>query len=293
MYACCNFRRFLKLLAIDFAVIIFIGAVFLIFKALSGSSANVSDDSEISLPVIMYHSVYGNTPSEYVVTPQQLESDLEWLGSNGFTAVSPQELVRFTQGLDDLPDKPVLITFDDGHYNNLSEALPLLEKYDMQAVVSVVGSYTDLIAPKDPHESAYSYLTWNDISQLIASGRFTLGNHTYDMHSNKGTRKGCSKNENESEEEYRKTFQEDISTLQSEFNAETGYTPFVFAYPFGYISKESTPVLREEGFLITLTCYEKMNHISRDPDCLYGLDRYNRSGLYSTEEFMNKLLSDV
>ena len=38
--------------------------------------------------------------------------------------------------------------------------------------------------------------------------------------------------------------------------------------------------------------YEKPNYITRNPDCLYGINRYNRSGLYSTEEFMSKLLKE-
>ncbi|MCD7891946.1 MAG: hypothetical protein LUG26_09530 [Ruminococcus sp.] len=70
----------------------------------------------------------------------------------------------------------------------------------------------------------------------------------------------------------------------------TGSVPFVFAYPYGIVSRESLPVLRENGFLITLTCREIPNYITHDADCLFGLGRYNRSSLYSTEEYMQKLL---
>ena len=63
----------------------------------------------------------------------------------------------------------------------------------------------------------------------------------------------------------------------------------VFTYPFGAVSRESLPVIRENGFLMTLTCREKENYITRDPDCLYGIGRFNRSGLTSTEEYMRKI----
>ncbi|MBQ6181946.1 MAG: polysaccharide deacetylase family protein [Ruminococcus sp.] len=292
MYTCCNIKKFIKLLIIDMIVIMAAAFVFIISRTMKGSSASETDEPPVPLPVIMYHSVFGTEPSEYVITPEQLDSDLKWLSGHGFTAISAEELVQYVYGKGKLPEKPVLITFDDGHYNNLSVALPLFEKYDMRFIVSVVGRFTDSLAAADPHKSAYSYLTWKDISELINSGRAEIGNHTYDMHSVSGKRNGCARINGESEEEYRKALSEDILTTQNSLRNACGYIPFVFAYPFGHISRESIPVLREMGFLVTLTCYERMNYITRDPDCLFGLDRYNRSGLLSTEEYMSKLLSE-
>ena len=90
----------------------------------------------------------------------------------------------------DLPEQPILLTFDDGFYNNYSLALPLLEQYDMCAIVSVVGQFTDELAPESPHEDSYSYLTWEDLQALLDSGRVELGSHTYQMHSHTD-RCGC------------------------------------------------------------------------------------------------------
>ena len=80
-----------------------------------------------------------------------------------------------------LPQNPVVITFDDGFYNNLSVALPLLEQYDMKATVSVVGSFSENQTEQDSHKS-YSYLTDADIAVLLESGRFEIGNHTNSLH---------------------------------------------------------------------------------------------------------------
>lgn len=293
MYLCCNIKKFLRLLLTDAAVFAICGLVFFVGRKDFRSSATSEEEFPVPLPVIMYHSVWDTSPSEYVVTPEQLDSDLKWLRDNGYSSVSAEELIRYTHGQGALPDKPVLITFDDGHYNNLSDALPVFEKYDMCFIVSVVGSYTDSLAPADPHCSAYSYLTWEDISALLSSGRTEIGNHTYAMHSNSAGRKGCARMNGESEEDYRSALRDDLTLLQTESAAELGYSPFIFAYPFGLISRESVPVLRDMGFLITLTCYERMNYISRDPDCLFGLDRFNRSGLLSTEEYMTRMTKDI
>jgi peptidoglycan/xylan/chitin deacetylase (PgdA/CDA1 family) len=272
------------------AIIFGIISVFLLIgKTIVFSAEKENSNPEILLPVIMYHSVRETTPSDYSVTPVQLENDLQYLSANGFNTVSAQQLVDYTNGTGVLPENPVLITLDDGFYNNLCYLLPLLEKYDMNAVISIVGSYTDNNAVADPHVPEYSYLTWDDINILLESGRIEIGNHTYNMHSN-GERKGCSINLNEECYEYVETLESDISLLQSEMSTYTGTMPFVFAYPYGYISDESISVLHENGFLITLTCYEKINSISRNPVCLYGLGRFNRSGNYTTEEFMQKII---
>ena len=69
----------------------------------------------------------------------------------------------------------------------------------------------------------------------------------------------------------------------------TGMMPFVFAYPFGSVSPSALPVLREEGIIMTLTCREQVNTLTRDPGCLSGIGRFNRSGLLPTEGFMSKI----
>jgi peptidoglycan/xylan/chitin deacetylase (PgdA/CDA1 family) len=238
----------------------------------------------------MYHSIYTDTPTEYTVSPRQVDSDLQWLKSNGYNTVTAEQVIAYTQNRGNLPENPVMITLDDGFFNNLSVLVPLLEKYDMTAVVSVVGSYIDNDAIKDPHNPKYSYLTWEDIEKLVESDRIEIGNHTYNMHSLYDGRIGCSRNNDESEEEYRKAISEDFQRLQGEIRENIGFYPVVFTYPFGSVSRESLPVIRDSGFLMTLTCREQENDITRDPQCLYGIGRYNRSGLYSTEEYMAKLM---
>ncbi|SFX98135.1 polysaccharide deacetylase family protein [Ruminococcus sp. XPD3002] len=292
MYRCCNIKYFCRLLVLDAVIFTVFAAAFAVGRIMIRVAAGERDEMSIRLPVIMYHSVCDKPPSEYVLTPQQLEDDLRYLRENGYTAVSAQQLVDYTRGRGELPEKSVMITLDDGFYNNLSEVLPLLEKYDMRAVVSVVGSYTDKDAPLDPHIPVYSYLTWEDVNELISSGRVEIGSHTYDMHGLGSSRRGCSIADGESEEDYRRALNSDLSQLQHEMYAHTGCVPFVFAYPFGAVSRESLPVIRENGFLMTLTCREKANTITRDPQCLFGIGRFNRSGMYTTAEYMRMIFEE-
>lgn len=297
MYKCYNVKKFFRLILIDAIIFTIIYCFIGIGKNLIFSSADYNSDydykkEKIFMPVIMYHSIHNNANASYEVTPEQIESDLRYLKNNNYNSVSAQQLVDYVYNRGELPENPVMITLDDGFYNNLYYLEPLLEKYDMTAVVSIVGTYTENDAVADPHVPEYSYLTWEDINTMLESGRFEIGNHTFDMHNSSGTRKGCKINNGENSEEYCRILNEDIAKLQELIKEHTNTYPIVFAYPFGYQCKESIPVMRENGFAITLNCYEKPNYITRNPECLYDINRYNRSGLYSTEEFMSKLLKE-
>lgn len=287
MYRCCNVRRFLHLLIVDAVAI----ALLALFINTSGCfDISGADNEGILLNIIMYHSVSNEANiGEYVVSTQAFEQDLLWLKENGYESVLPSDLVDYVQGDKKLSQKSVMLTFDDGCYNNLSDVLPLLEKYNYSAVVSIVGEYTDINAEKDPHVSAYSYLTWGDVKKLIDSKRIEIGNHTYALHKS-GERLGIEKLEYETEDDYSQMLCKDLSQLQNEMLKNTGTLPICFAYPFGSVSKESLPVMRKLGFAVTLGCEEKPNMVKTgDYDGLYLLGRYNRSGYASTQAFMQRV----
>ena len=78
-----------------------------------------------------------------------MEQDFQYLKEQGYTAVLPDDLIAYANGEGQLPPKPILITFDDGYYNNYSYAFPLLKKYDMKAVISIVGNFTEQYSEKE------------------------------------------------------------------------------------------------------------------------------------------------
>jgi peptidoglycan/xylan/chitin deacetylase (PgdA/CDA1 family) len=239
----------------------------------------------------MYHSIVDDPYkcNDYTVTPQTVENDLQYLKTHGYQTVTIQDLLNYIQDDIPLPEKPIMLTADDGYYNNLCYLVPLLQKYNYTAVISYVGEFTDITATNDPHVPEYSYCTWEDINTALATNTIELGNHTYAMHTNT-TRNGCAKLPYESLEDYTTILTQDVSKLQNEFATYTGITPIVFTYPFGSTSRESISILKSLGFKATLNCYEHPNYITKDPDCLFGLNRYNRSSSYTTEEYMQKIL---
>ena len=133
------------------------------------------------LPIIMYHSILKDPEraGDYVVSPATLEGDLAYLKEQGYETVVMADAIAYVNGDGTLPDKPVMLTFDDGYYNNLLYALPLLEQYDMRAVLSPVGSYTDRFTDTPDPNPNYGHLTWEELAALQTSGRTLEGFHAF------------------------------------------------------------------------------------------------------------------
>jgi hypothetical protein len=141
-------------------------------------------EKSVKLPIIMYHSILDDPKKAdvYVATRASLKSDLKYLKEHGFETVVIQDLIDYVNGQGTLPQKPVMITFDDGNYNVLYYALPLMKEYNMRAVLSVVGSYTDTYSKNPDPNPEYAYLTWDEIRYLHETGVFEIQNHSYAMH---------------------------------------------------------------------------------------------------------------
>lgn len=243
-----------------------------------------------AVPILMYHSVCNNTrvQGDYRISPEMFESDLLYLQKKGYSTIHVADLAAYVYEGIPLPENPIILTLDDGYLNNLTTVLPLLEKYDMRATVSVVGNFTEAFSRTADPNPLYAYLTWEDVRTLSESGRVEIGNHTYSMHEI-GSRRGCMMVQGESEEGYREILKTDLEKLQTALGEYSGVTPIVFAYPYGFISEESYPVLREMGFLAALSCYERINYITGEPEQLYRLGRFNRSPHLTTKAFMQKV----
>ena len=117
----------------------------------------MAEDPGVRVPVIMYHAVMDDASrlGKYVISPEELESDFKWLSENGYTAVLSEDLINYTENGAALPEKPILLTFDDGYYNNYLYAYPTAKRYGMKFVLSPIGKYADLYT-ETPDKSPYS-----------------------------------------------------------------------------------------------------------------------------------------
>jgi len=235
--------------------------------------------SSVELPVIMYHSLLNSRAGQnkFTISPGELEADLKYLSDNGWHTVVMDDLIRFVENGKPLPDKPILLTFDDGYYNNVYYAEPMLHKYGMRGVLAVVGAFSEMSTSEGVQDPNYSYVSWNTLSEVAERGVFDIQSHTYGMHERNG-RQGCLPRPGESPESYRKAFMADNSLLLEKLSECNVRPPTALVYPFGAMSVESEKMVKEAGYKASLSCTYGVNILTPgDPECLYQLKRVLRS----------------
>jgi len=274
-------------------LIALVGILLLGVGATSADSSEVyKKQSTVDLPILMYHRVFdGGHKSRYIITPKQLEEDLIELKKAGFSAVLPSEVIEFCQGKGKLPPRPVMLTFDDGHYNNLRYALPLFEEHKFKGVVNVIGKFSQYATTSgDSGRVSSSYLTWSEVRQLAESGLFEIGAHTYNMHDFK-PRFGIRRLEGESDEDYRKAFANDNARLKTALEEKAGVEPTAFAYPFGAYYKDSQEMLSSLGYQMIFTTDAKINRIKAgESSQLLSLGRFNRESEWTSKQMIEAIL---
>lgn len=128
------------------------------------------------VPILMYH--YLSTPPQDAdiyrrdlsVTPENFEAQLAYLKEAGFTAVSLDDLSLHLAGQKLLPEKSIILTFDDGYVDNYRNAYPLLQKYGFSATFFLATWFID---SGDPN-----YVTWDNVREMHAGG-MDFGAHSY------------------------------------------------------------------------------------------------------------------
>lgn len=251
----------------------------------------------VPVTIIMYHSILEDYKmhGEFVISPKQFENDIKYLVDKGYNFITITDLINYVKKAHyKLPENPVIITFDDGYYNNYLYAYPIIKKYNGKIVLSVLGKYTELNKNDEKLSPYYSHVTWSQIKEMKDSNFVEIQNHSYDLHTITKVRSGSKKNEDESLEDYRKVLTNDIMKLQKLLKENSNVKANTFVYPFGKISPEAVDILKELGFEAAVTCIQGINYINKgNTEILFNLKRYNRPHGISTENFFKNKLENT
>ena len=251
----------------------------------------LAEQQGVRVPVLMYHSILKDSArqGQYVVSPDILSADLDALQARGYQTVTVSDLIAYVYDDVPLPEKPIMITFDDGYYNNYVYAYPLLQQRGMRAVISVIGSQTAQYTENGVENAYWSHLRLDRLEEM--QDVFEVQNHSWNLHEY-GERRGCLRRRGEDESSYEALLREDTEQTQKLLIEPGLPTPTCYTYPFGACSEESERILEGMGFLCTLGCEERINLVTNDPACLYEMGRYNRGAGESTESFLARALGE-
>ena len=257
--------------------------------AFPAAADNENEAETVRLPIVMYHhmSPKARLWGDYVISPEQFESDLQYLRAQGYTPISTSELFAWYDGEGTLPEKPVMITFDDGYESTYVYAKPLLEKYGMPSVVSIIGSVAQQYSDTPDHMLDYSHMSWEAAAETDAGGLMEVQCHTWNMHKLEA-RRGCSPTSGESDEHYYGALADDLSKFCETYEQHIGHPCSVLALPFGMYTDRTLEYAKKLGFRAVLTCTEKVNLLTGEEPELMELCRYNRPSGISSEAFFAK-----
>ncbi len=254
-------------------------------------------EHEKKLPILMYHHFDEKGDGKSICSYKAFESHMKALSENGYTAVSFDELIAYVYQGKPLPEKPVMITFDDGYQSNYDFAYPILKKYNLKGTIFVIGVSVGKDTYKYTGEPMFAHFGEKEIRELSDSGVISIQSHSFDMHQSEkydkdGFRAGVLQKADETELDYIKNLKNDFLKSKKQIELRTGKPAQVFAYPNGLYSNLSEVILKELGVKVTLSTDSGINTVVKGlPQTLQALKRYSISDRYTDADVI-RLLED-
>ena len=258
------------------------------------------DEQSIQVPILMYHRLEESGAPGTVVSPEMFDSHMKALSEAGYTAISFEQLSDYMTGSAQPPERPVMITFDDGYMSVYDSAFPILRKYNMKATAFIIGiSHGESIYKGNPDFPIIPHFGDSEAREMVASGIFSIQSHSFDMHQHipfetgpLPPRRGILQRAGESEEDYINAFISDFTTAAAQIENAVGERPFVYSYPFGLHTDLSESLLEELGVTITVTTAARINILQiNSPESLFGLGRFNVRGDMTADELLSMISS--
>ncbi|KGP74605.1 polysaccharide deacetylase family protein [Pontibacillus yanchengensis] len=237
------------------------------------------------IPVLMYHRIIddsdisdvhfneNNNLLETVVLKSEFEKQMQYLHDEGYAVLNLQEFLSFIKNEFEVPEKSVLITFDDGFKDNFTEAYPVLKSYGFTAVDFIVtGLVSEQKTEYDPRE--FQYFSLHDIKN--SCDVFQFQTHTYNFHQR--TEDGKAFLVSKSKEEIKSDLKKSLQNLN---NAK-----IAIAYPYGSYDKEAIEAVKDIGFNVAFTVQGIKAKPSKD---IYEVPRIAITSDDSIGDFRQKL----
>jgi len=288
-----NKKIAISIMIVEVALALLVGFVVLLNPLNIFGKGHVQlKEGSVSLPILMYHHFAEDGAPETIISAEMFESQIRALRDAGYSAITFRELVDFVYEGAPLPERPLMITIDDGYMSVYETAFPILQKYDMKATVFIIGVSHGKNLYKETQYTIIPRFGDAEAVEMTQSGIMSIQSHSYDMHQHEPYeagpfRKGVLQMEGESTDEYIDAFTWDFGQAAAQIEAMLGKRPIAFSYPFGVSNDMTDALLRDMGISVTLTIAKGLNVITRGaPESLFSLNRFNVPGDMSPEDLL-------
>lgn len=191
------------------------------------------------------------------VTPELFREQLQDLKDNGYTTITLREFIAYINGTGSVPKKSVLLTVDDGFKSVYQYAYPILKEMEMNAVIFPITSDIERGIRKGA-----PMMTFEELGEIVHSGVFEVGNHTYDLHwRGEGDKAGFEAmvwgydktGQSLSDEQRQLWIQQDSQTAEQLIYQSTNIKVDSISYPYGAYDEVALRVFKELGYTIGFT----------------------------------------
>lgn len=123
----------------------------IIFLAVLGLCAYRMHSATRAVPVLNYHQINDRDENSLTVHTDEFDEQMKYLSDNGYHTITPEEMMDAWENGTPLPEKPVILTFDDGYVDNYKNAYPILEKYNLKGTIFLISDFIGTYP---------NYMTW-------------------------------------------------------------------------------------------------------------------------------------
>ncbi|WP_208592041.1 endo-1,4-beta-xylanase [Gracilibacillus suaedae] len=199
----------------------------------SGWITPVAEAATEDIPVLLYHRVVENPTEEWTDTStDKFEKTMKYLHDNGYNTLTAEQYISIMEGEEDAPENPILLTFDDATPDFINNTLPILDDFNMNAVLFVISDWID---------DDYS-MSEEQLLSLADKPNVSIQNHSFDHNeavwgNDDGSNSMITKEDAEHQ----------IAEANTYLKSITGQDPTLMAYPYGSYNDEAKKANEEQG----------------------------------------------
>ncbi|MBL4936255.1 polysaccharide deacetylase family protein [Clostridium sp. YIM B02515] len=211
-----------------------------------------------NIPILMYHSIDYEKGNELRIPKDKFREQMKYLKDNGYTPLSLDELYSHMVNGTSVPEKPIVITLDDGYSDNYTNAYPVLREFGFKATVFVITNTV---------EGGGSYLNAEQIKEMDKNG-IDMESHTVSHPRLNELSYDKQMSEMKESKEY----------LEKLLNKDINY----IAYPYGNFNENTLKAVEEIGYKMAVST---KSGLAAKSDGIYKLHRIYISNNYDMEKF--------
>lgn len=190
----------------------------------------INNPKNLNIPILLYHYVeYVKDPKDTIrksldILPVVFENQVATLKNAGYTFLTPRDVNLILSNKMKLPQKPIILSFDDGYEDFYTDVLPILKRQNVRAVEYIISGFID-------HPN---YMTTSELNKVKNSNLVELGCHTV--------------HHPDLAHESSKIANYEISQCHFDLLSKFDINTVSFAYPYGSYNSSLFSMLKNSGF---------------------------------------------